>query len=582
MTDDNKPGDNSSRLRTQAEKQLTAHQAGGASQAGEQDAKRLLHELQVHQVELEMQNEELRRALIEKNEHESHLRQIINLTPAGYFHLDLEGRFLDVNAAWLRMHGYDSAEEVIDQHYSIMQVDNESISAMAHMQELKKGVAIPAGEFVSKRKDGSIGQHIFSATPVVHFGEVTGFEWFIIDITEHKKLEADKQLLQQQFHQAQKLESLGVLAGGIAHDFNNILTVIISGCSLARLRPEKTPAQLDMIESAALRAAGLCSQMLAYAGKGKVVHAQVDIGKMILGIINMLRSTLKQNVTIKIAVDEDIPAIKADISQLSQLLMNLTINAAEAIDEKQGTIDVSLTTKNVLDDVDYLGKTIPAGCYACLSVSDNGCGMDEETRSRIFEPFYTTKFTGRGLGMSALIGIVSLHGGALQFTSQPGQGTTFNIYLPIMLSDADAPTTLLPPTTRIWKSSGTVLLVEDEEMVRAVAKMMLEEMGFSVIEACNGQEALNLYQQKTTGIDLVLTDIGMPVMDGYTLFSALKKINPTLPIIISSGFGDQEVTRRIAPEGIAGLISKPYLFSQLQALIKSVVEATPERTKNKS
>jgi signal transduction histidine kinase/CheY-like chemotaxis protein len=459
-----------------------------------------------------------------------------------------------------------------------MQVDNESISALAHMQELKKGMAIPAGEFVSKRKDGSIGQHIFSATPVVHFGEVTGFEWFIIDITEHKKLEADKLLLQQQFHQSQKLESLGVLAGGIAHDFNNILTVIVSGCSLARLRPERTAAQLDMIESAALRAAGLCNQMLTYAGKGQSALAQTDVGEMVREMVTMLRSTINQNVTITFTLEDDIPLIKADISQLRQLVMNLIINASEAIGAEQGTIDVGLNMVKIgvaAVDKDHLGKTIPMGWYACLKVRDSGCGMDEETRSRIFEPFFSTKFTGRGLGMSALLGIVNLHGGALQLNSKPGQGTIFKVYLPIMICSADAVTPVLPAVITPWKGSGTILLVEDDEMILDVTRTMLEEMGFSVIEARNGQEGLNLYQQKTAEIDLVLTDIGMPVMDGYALFSALKKISPKLPIIISSGFGDFEVTQRIVGEKIAGLISKPYLFSQLQALIKSVVEASP-------
>jgi CheY-like chemotaxis protein len=212
-----------------------------------------------------------------------------------------------------------------------------------------------------------------------------------------------------------------------------------------------------------------------------------------------------------------------------------------------------------------------------LEVVDSGCGMDSETRQRIFEPFYSTKFTGRGLGMSAVLGIIRSHKGALQLFSQPGQGSTFKVYLPVFndgVCDVVSCQRVVQPP---WQGSGTILLVEDEEQLLHVVKAILKSMGFSVIEASNGKLALEVYQKYAAEISLVLTDIGMPVMDGYGLFRELKKLDPKLPIIISSGFGDAEVTAHIPGDQIAGLVSKPYNFDQLREVLKSVVEGRGDR-----
>ncbi|MDD2583166.1 MAG: response regulator, partial [Desulfuromonadaceae bacterium] len=202
--------------------------------------------------------------------------------------------------------------------------------------------------------------------------------------------------------------------------------------------------------------------------------------------------------------------------------------------------------------------------------------MDEETRGRIFEPFYTTKFTGRGLGMSAVLGIITAHKGALQLTSQPDQGTTFKIYLPVKSGETTANKSLPQTSPTEWHGRGTILFVEDEEPIMAAAQSMLTILGFTVIEAFNGKEALELYQMNAADITLVMTDIGMPVMDGYTLFQELKALDPKLPIIISSGFGDTVVTSRIPGEDIAGLVSKPYDFDRLREVLKTVVDNTPQ------
>lgn len=403
------------------------------------------------------------------------------------------------------------------------------------------------------------------------------------DITDRKRAEAEKLILEQQFQQAQKLESLGVLSGGIAHDFNNILAIIMGRCSLIEMDYEKARDHVPEIEKAATRAAELCRQMLAYAGKAQFVQAQVNIGELVNEMVKMLRSTIKHNVKIQSTIDTDIPAIQADASQIRQVAMNLIINAAEAIGDAQGVVQVSLAKTKIKTEhsiKDYLGKLIPPGWYACLEVTDNGSGMSDETYNRIFEPFYTTKFTGRGLGMSAILGIVTTQGGNLQLFSQVGKGTTFKVYLPLLNSDSafhEAPS--LIKQAEQWRGSGTILLVEDEEQIMQVAKAMLMELGFEVIEARNGKEALHIYQQNAHDIILVMTDMGMPVMDGYNLFLELKRLNAVLPIVISSGFGDADVTSRISRDDIAGLISKPYNFNLLQNVIRDAVgHAVPKHT----
>ncbi|MEI6305880.1 MAG: PAS domain S-box protein, partial [Deltaproteobacteria bacterium] len=247
---------------------------------------------------------------------------------------------------------------------------------------------------------------------------------------DRKKMEDERLALERQLLQAQKMESLGVLAGGIAHDFNNILAVIIGNCFLVKMDYETAETHIPEIEKSVERAAGLCRQMLAYAGKAQLTQAQVNIRILVDEMVDMLKATLPRNSAIKPDFTTGIPFILGDASQLRQIVMNLIINASEAIGENEGEILISLVKMKVGPDQyikDHQGKDIPPGGYVCLEVTDNGCGMDEETKWRIFEPFYTTKFTGRGLGMSAVLGIIKAHNGALQLFSQLGKGTTFKV-----------------------------------------------------------------------------------------------------------------------------------------------------------
>ena len=395
----------------------------------------------------------------------------------------------------------------------------------------------------------------------------------LIDITDRIQAAEEKNMLESQLQQTQKMESLGVLSSGIAHDFNNILAIIMGNCSLAKLHGKNAGEFIPEIEKAAERAADLCRQMLAYAGKSQIVQASVNFRLLVGEMVDMLKKTIPHNADIKLDCYSDLPLVQGDSSQLNQIVMNLIINAYESIGKEQGEIRVLLTETTTNDehpDKDYNGKAIPPGSYVCLEVTDNGCGMNDESKWRIFEPFYTTKFSGRGLGMSAVLGIIHSHKGALQLHSQLGQGTTFKVYLPAQKKDSAKDRSVQLKTESEWRGHGTILLAEDEAEIRYIVKTLLEMFGFTVVEAVNGKEALDLYQKSASDISLVMTDIGMPVMDGYALFHALKLIKPTLPIIISSGFGESDAITSIDPDEIAGLICKPYTAEKLKDVLKSI------------
>ncbi len=518
---------------------------------------------------------EIKRAEQKLRDNEEQLKAIFE-TSSDAIGVSCKGTHVFANPSYLKMFGLNNLSEL--REISVLDLigpsEHEKIKSYIKMRAESKPVPSHY-ETLGLRKDGSEFPMEVNVSGYVKAGEPYTVV-IIRDISEQRRAEDEKKALEQQFQQAQKLESLGVLAGGIAHDFNNILAIIMGNCSLAAMDDENAGKYIPEIEKASERAAALCRQMLAYAGKAQLAKTHVNLSMLVGEMVTMLKSALPQNAVIKPDLSTDLPVIEADASQLRQVIMNLIINASEAIGKEHGEIQVSLANTTVMagqSDMDYNCKAIPPGGYILLEVTDNGCGMDEETKWRIFEPFYTTKFTGRGLGMSAVLGIIKSHCGALQLHSQRGQGTTFKVYLPVPKDDSfiDKNTSATAPPAP-WQGSGTILLVEDEDQVRLIAKAMLNNFGFTVLETVNGREALDIYQKNAAEITLVLTDMGMPVMDGYELFSELKKLNPELPIIVSSGYGDAEVSARIGSDNIAGIISKPYNPGQLRDVLKRVVE----------
>ncbi|QXE92170.1 PAS domain-containing protein [Geomonas subterranea] len=396
-----------------------------------------------------------------------------------------------------------------------------------------------------------------------------------VDLTERKQLENEKRLIEAQMLHVQKLESLGVLAGGIAHDFNNILMVVLGNADLALLRlPPGSPAceNLVQIEQAASRAADLARQMLAYSGRGKFVIENLDLTRVVQEMAPMLEVSISKKALLRYDLAPDLPPVSGDATQLHQVILNLVINASEAIGDGTGVISIS--TKLTECDRAYLSESwvddrLPEGAYVVLEVSDTGCGIDREVIPKIFDPFFTTKFTGRGLGMAAVLGIVRAHKGAIKVYSEKGKGSSFRLLLPCVHGAADHPEP--SPLRELWRGSGTVLLADDEESIRVLGSDMLRALGFDVTLACDGREAVELFKTGMDDIVCVLLDLTMPYLDGEQTFRALRAIKPDVKVIMSSGYNEQEVSQKFAGAGLSGFIQKPYKVVEMSRKLSEVL-----------
>jgi PAS domain S-box-containing protein len=413
-------------------------------------------------------------------------------------------------------------------------------------------------------------------------------------IAEIKQAQREKLALERKMLYAQKLESLGVLAGGIAHDFNNILAAILGNADLALYDlPTMSPVRgnLQAIVEASKRAAEISKQMLAYSGKGQFIIEPIDAGIIIREMAHLLEVSISKNAVINYNLLDNLPTFDGDVTQIRQVIMNLITNASEAIGDKGGFITLStgviFCDRAYLDSVNEvlrasLDEPLPEGIYIYIEVADTGCGMDAETIGKIFDPFFTTKFTGRGLGMSAVLGIVIGHKGAIKISSDVDEGTTFTILFPANEPSDNRLAVNMNDEVgwNEWRGSGTVLIVDDEETVRAVGEQMLDRMGFSVLTASDGREALKLFSEHTEEIVCVLLDLTMPLMNGEEVFSAMRRLNPGVKVVLCSGYNEQDATQRFAGKGLAGFIQKPYGMAVLQEkLIKILHEecAAPER-----
>ncbi|MDD5284238.1 MAG: PAS domain S-box protein [Desulfuromonadaceae bacterium] len=517
---------------------------------------------------------ELKQTVDELQETEERYRALFTRASDGIFIMSTEGKLIEVNDSFARMHGY-SAEEM--QQMNLWDLDTVETSSLApeRVRRLLSGETL-AFEVEHYHKEGHVFPLEVSAS-MIYSGGDSYIQCFHRDISERKLAEEERIQLEQQFHHAQKLESLGVLAGGIAHDFNNILTVILGHCYMARQdmnSEQEFKVSFQHVENAANRAADLCRQMLTYAGRSESEQTLISLRMLVEEVVKMLQSTLKKNVTIELDLLHDIPIIRGDNGQIQQIVMNLIINAAEAIGEVNGRVKVALAKALILPEqifTDTFGTIINPGSYACLEVSDTGCGMDEETQKRIFEPFFTTKFTGRGLGMSAIHGIIKSHEAALQMSSTLGAGTTFKVFFP-MSGASDYAVNRSSESATSVKGGGKILLVDDEQTLRNIGTALLEALGFSVIVATNGSEALEIYGEQSSEIDAILLDLIMPVMGGIETYNKLRNIASAIPIIICSGYSEGEVSEIIKNDRHAGFMSKPYNPIELREVMVRMME----------
>ena len=408
------------------------------------------------------------------------------------------------------------------------------------------------------------------------FGTLLFIDGFIQDITAGREAEIEREQLDRKMQETQKLESLGVLAGGIAHDFNNLLTGIIGNASMAGMDlPEDSPVQeyIGQINEASQRATDLCKQMLAYSGRGRFFVQRVDLGRLVEDTAQMLQISLSKKAVLRFHLEKNLPPIEADPTQMRQIMMNLIINASEAIGQRSGVID--LGTGLVRVDRDYLSGTmmtgeLAEGEYVFLEVSDNGCGMSPETQARIFDPFFTTKFTGRGLGLAAVLGIVRGHKGAMKVDSEPGRGTTFKLLFPAATGPVDS-AARSPAANAEWRGHGTVLLVDDEATIRTTVARMLRTMGFEPVPVADGRQAIETYRANPARFALVLLDLTMPHMDGEQTFAELRRVRDDVRVVLMSGFNQQEVLVRFTGKGLASFLQKPFTITALRDVMQGVL-----------
>lgn len=510
---------------------------------------------------------------------ELNFHRLFHDIPLGLVVIDPADRLVECNQAFAQLMG-TSLDQIVGQPVSVL--PDESI--LKELLALKRTPENESGHhFWEKQLTRANGQQI----PILLRGKLIPYQQqfqycrfgILEDLTERKQAEMERHRLEVHLQEAQKLESLGVLAGGIAHDFNNLLTVILGNLSLMKqdVQPNTMQYQsLEHSEQASRQAAELCRQMLAYAGRGKLENRPLDLSELIEGSRALLSSAATKHHHLHYHLSTGLPWVAGDSSQIRQVILNLVQNAAEAIPQPAGTIEI-LTGVSSLDATQlkhclFAGNHEP-GQYVWLEVRDSGQGMHEEIRQRIFEPFFTTKFTGRGLGLAAVAGIVRTHRGIIQCESVPQSGTYFRVYFPIDPSIQR----LIPVQAMEQKSEkksllthGTILVVDDEPSVRMVLSRLLAKRGFAVIEAENGNEALEMVARHADALRLIILDLTMPQRDGLSTLQELRKQHISTPVVLISGYYANELMPQFE-QLQAQYISKPFTAQNLLAVIEPIL-----------
>jgi two-component system cell cycle sensor histidine kinase/response regulator CckA len=515
-------------------------------------------------------------------ESEERFRQLADHHPTGLV-VHTKGRIVYANRAAAHMGGAWEPGRLL----------GESVFTFVHPSSLEATKARIATVYAKdgdagwiesrfQRGDGSPFMVEVASARIDWRGEPAGLVIFN-DISRRKQREEDQRQLERRIHEAQRMESLAVLAGGVAHDFNNLLVGILGNADLALMElpaHSTARARLEGIELAARRAAELARQMLAYSGKGRLVVGELDLHSLLREISHLLEATLTRKAVIKYGFADSLPLVRGDATQIRQVVMNLMTNAAEAIEQTSGIISITtgLTRHRGGDPQPaWPGHELTPGHYVTVTVSDTGMGMDEDTLRRIFDPFFTTKFTGRGLGLAAVLGIVKGHGGTIRVHSEPGRGSSFEVLLPALMDsiaqdeDEDEQRDAVEPEPTPTPAR-TVLIVDDDETVRVVGSAMLAHGGYRVLTASSGHDALEIFSRRSHEIDLVLLDLSMPLMNGEECFEHLRAIDPRIRVLLSSGYNEQDAISRFTGEGLAGFIQKPYRAKALLAAVGQALD----------
>lgn len=413
------------------------------------------------------------------------------------------------------------------------------------------------------------------AIPLVGAGpEPTHYLILAGDVSQQKQDEAVRKRLQEQLFQSQKLESIGVLASGVAHDFNNILTGIVGSAELVKMTlPQPHPAHEDLenIMHAAQRAAGLTRELLAYAASGEGRKEVINLNQVVTSILVIMRSQMSRSIIVRKALMPDVPNVEADPVQVQQVMLNLCLNASEAMKEHGGIL--TITTDRVSLDSERCRECVhlepEPGVYAVFEVSDTGTGMDAEQLKRIFTPFYTTKAGGRGLGLAVVYDIVKRHGGGIQVTSEPGEGTTIRVFLPATGKHVQQRT---PQAVAAAAGAQTILFVDDEEVLRSLAQRALERFGYRVLLAADGIEAVRVFKEHAQEIDLVVLDLSMPRKGGEDAFQEMRAVREDMKILLCCGYNEAIAQTKIAGKNIVAFLPKPFGIDTLVQTVQSALQ----------
>ena len=514
---------------------------------------------------------ERRRTEAALKESEERYRMIFTHSPLGIVHYDQEGVIVDCNEKFVEIIG--SSREVLVGFDMLSSLEDERV-----LLAVTKSLAGETGRFEGEYQSVTAAK----TTPVAAvFSQITSADGqpmggigIVQDVSRRKQAE-------EAVRRAQKLESLGVLAGGAAHDFNNLLVAMLGQTSLALNRLDAQHPARDHVQKAvkaAERAADLTRQLLTYSGRGQFETQAINLNNLITDNLHLFRVAIPKTVTLHSQLNEPLPLINGDTGQLQQIVMNLIINGGEAIGEQSGNVLVSTDTRRV-GSADaalwrHTGQPLASGLYVVLQVRDDGCGMANEQIGKIFDPFYTTKFTGRGLGLAAVLGIVRSHGGGLQVQSEVGVGTTFTLTFPAReapqrdTGDEDA-----SGKAAASERTGTVLVIDDEAAVREAAMDILEMEGFAVVTAADGESGLAHVQKEETAVDLILLDLSMPGLGGRETLARLRHVAPDIDVLLSSGYSQTDVDETLVKGQVVGFLQKPYNIDQLIKTVRQHIYA---------
>jgi PAS domain S-box-containing protein len=512
-------------------------------------------------------------------ESEGRLQSILSSMQNLVFAYDADGRYTFTHSPDESLY-YTPPTDFLGKHYGEVLPEPIADQVEKAFDKAKRGAS---SEFEYQMEIGGRSR-FFSAknSPMLIDGEFDGLLSVCREITGRVRFEREQRRREVELQKVQKLESLGILAGGIAHDFNNLLVGIMGNAELTLAElPEDSPHResLESIRKCAEQAAGLSGEMLAYSGRGSLRREALQINDVVTEMKGLLRSTVPSFVSLDFELSDEVPLIKGDATQIEQVLMNLVTNATEAIGDGHGSITVS--TGDDRFDSGYLSESyidyhLTEGTYAWLEVTDTGCGMDVRTTEKIFDPFYTTKFTGRGLGLAAVLGIVRSHKGTIKVDSRPGKGTTIRVlFRPTEEIKPEEPPER--PEAAELIAGRTILLVDDEESVLSVGKAMLEKMGFSVLTAAEGKQAVQMYKSSPDEIDLIILDLTMPEMDGVEAFTRIRTLSRDVPVILSSGYTQQDVMHRFSGGKVDGFLHKPYSFDSLTRIMTRALSRDKSR-----